>query len=173
MEPGRIKRGLGMDPSHEPALVVGRTYSLAVTALGPTARHTFRVSDPVVEAAMRRTGVSSLQQWGALILLPCTSTGYGLRTLRGRDWSPDPCRIGHSDACVARTGRNRSAAHPEPTRSAPGSTASSCLNVSKTFVATGWVRLRTTGAGGLRAATINFTTRSVIAHSSAQAVNFH
>jgi hypothetical protein len=50
MEPGRIKRGLGPDPSHEPALVVGGTYSLAVTALGHTARHTFRVGDPVLEA---------------------------------------------------------------------------------------------------------------------------
>jgi hypothetical protein len=50
MEPGRIKRGLGAGPSHEPALVVGRTYSLVVTALGQTARHTFRVSDPVLEA---------------------------------------------------------------------------------------------------------------------------
>ena len=50
MEPGRIKRGLGADPSHEPALVVGQTYSLVVTALGHTARHTFRVSDPVLEA---------------------------------------------------------------------------------------------------------------------------
>ena len=50
MEPGRIKRGLGTDPSHEPALVIGRTYSLVVTALGQTARHTFRVSDPVLEA---------------------------------------------------------------------------------------------------------------------------
>jgi hypothetical protein len=46
MEPGRIKRGLGADP----ALVVGRTYSLVVTALGQSARHTFRVSDPVLEA---------------------------------------------------------------------------------------------------------------------------
>jgi hypothetical protein len=50
MEPGRIKRGLGMDPSHEPAFVVGRTYSLVISALGQTARHTFRVSDPVLEA---------------------------------------------------------------------------------------------------------------------------
>jgi AcrR family transcriptional regulator len=50
MEPGRIKRGLGADPSHEPALVVGRTYSLVITALGQTARHTFRVGDPVLEA---------------------------------------------------------------------------------------------------------------------------
>jgi hypothetical protein len=50
MEPGRIKRGLGADPSHDPALVVGRTYTLVVTALGQTARHTFRVSDPVLEA---------------------------------------------------------------------------------------------------------------------------
>ncbi len=50
MEPGRIKRGLGADPAHEPALVVGRSYSLVATALGQTARHTFRVSDPVLEA---------------------------------------------------------------------------------------------------------------------------
>jgi hypothetical protein len=50
MEPGRIKRGLGAHPSHDPALVVGRTYSLVVTALGQTARHTFGVSDPVLEA---------------------------------------------------------------------------------------------------------------------------
>ena len=50
MEPGRIKRGLGADPSHEPALVVGRTFSLVVTALGQTARHTFRVSDPILKA---------------------------------------------------------------------------------------------------------------------------
>jgi hypothetical protein len=58
MEPGRIKRGLAADPSHEPALVVGRTYSLAVTAPGQTARHTFRVSDPVPEAVdeTRRLG---------------------------------------------------------------------------------------------------------------------
>jgi hypothetical protein len=50
MEPGRIKRGMGEDPSHEPAFVVGRIYSLVITALGQTARHTFRVTDPVLEA---------------------------------------------------------------------------------------------------------------------------
>jgi hypothetical protein len=50
MEPGRIKRGMGTDPSHEPAFVVGRTYHLVITALGQTARHTFRVGDPVLEA---------------------------------------------------------------------------------------------------------------------------
>jgi hypothetical protein len=50
MEPGRIKRGLGSDPTHDPALVVGRTYTLAVTALGQTARHIFRVSEPILEA---------------------------------------------------------------------------------------------------------------------------
>jgi hypothetical protein len=50
MEPGRIKRGLGAAPAHDPALVVGRAYSLVVTAVGQTARHTFRVSDPVLEA---------------------------------------------------------------------------------------------------------------------------
>src|SRR3984957_20107919 len=50
MEPGRIKRGLGADPSHEPAPVVGRTYSLVVKALGQTARGTLRVSAPPLEA---------------------------------------------------------------------------------------------------------------------------
>ena len=50
MEPGRIKRGIGAGPSHDPALVVGRAYSLVITALGQTARHTFRVGDPVLEA---------------------------------------------------------------------------------------------------------------------------
>ena len=50
MEPGRIKRGLGADPAHEPALVVGRTYTLVITALGQTVRHTFRVSAPVLTA---------------------------------------------------------------------------------------------------------------------------
>jgi hypothetical protein len=50
MEPGRIKRGLGADPTHEPALVVGRTYNLVIQALGQTARHAFHVSDPVLEA---------------------------------------------------------------------------------------------------------------------------
>jgi hypothetical protein len=50
MEPGRIKRGIGAGPSHDPALVVGRTYSIVIAALAQTARHTFRVSDPVLEA---------------------------------------------------------------------------------------------------------------------------
>jgi hypothetical protein len=50
MEPGRIKRGLGANPTHDPALVAGRTYSLVVTALGQTARHIFHVSDPILEA---------------------------------------------------------------------------------------------------------------------------
>ncbi|MDW5266133.1 MULTISPECIES: hypothetical protein [Acidobacteriaceae] len=50
MEPGRIKRGLGADPAHEPALVVGRTYKLVITALGQTASYTFRVTDPVLKA---------------------------------------------------------------------------------------------------------------------------
>jgi hypothetical protein len=49
VEPGRIKRGLGEDPDHDPALVVGQTYSLVITALGQTARYTFRVGDPVLE----------------------------------------------------------------------------------------------------------------------------
>src|ERR1700710_2299697 len=50
LEPGKIKRGLRPDPSCEPTLVVGRAYSLVVRALGQTARHTFRVSNPVLEA---------------------------------------------------------------------------------------------------------------------------
>ena len=50
MEPGRIKRGLGADRAHDPALFVGRAYSFVVTTLGQTARHTFRVSDPILEA---------------------------------------------------------------------------------------------------------------------------
>jgi hypothetical protein len=49
VEPGRIKRGLKEDPDHDPALVVGQTYSLVITALGQTARYTFRVGDPVLE----------------------------------------------------------------------------------------------------------------------------
>jgi len=49
-EPGSIKRGLGADQSHEPALVAGRTYSLVVTALGQTARHTFCVGESVLTA---------------------------------------------------------------------------------------------------------------------------
>lgn len=49
MEPGRIKRGIGEDPDHDPALVVGQTYSLVITALGQTARYSFRVGDPVLE----------------------------------------------------------------------------------------------------------------------------
>ena len=50
MEPGRIKRGLGADVAHDPVLIVGRTYSLVITALGQKARHTFRASDPVLQA---------------------------------------------------------------------------------------------------------------------------
>jgi hypothetical protein len=50
MEPGRIKRGLGADASHDPALVVGQVYSVVITALGQTARRTFRVGDPILEA---------------------------------------------------------------------------------------------------------------------------
>ena len=42
MEPGRIKRGMGEAPSHEPVFIVGRKYSLVLTALGQTASHTFR-----------------------------------------------------------------------------------------------------------------------------------
>jgi hypothetical protein len=49
MEPGRIKRGLGPDPDHDPALIVGQTYTLVITALGQTARYAFRVGDPVLE----------------------------------------------------------------------------------------------------------------------------
>jgi hypothetical protein len=50
MEPGRIKRGLlGQDLDHDPALVIGQTYTLVITVLSQTARYTFRVGDPVLE----------------------------------------------------------------------------------------------------------------------------
>ena len=49
MEPGRIKRGLGTGPAHDPAFVVGQTYSLVVTVLGHSKRHVFHVSDPVLK----------------------------------------------------------------------------------------------------------------------------
>jgi hypothetical protein len=115
MEPGRIKRGLGVDPSHEPALVVGRMYSLVVTALGQTARHTFRVSDPVLEAVDETPLASRLPNSGEpRSRRRALRQGYGRRPLPGRDRSPFPFRRGHSDACVTHTGRNRSAAHPEP-----------------------------------------------------------
>ena len=115
MEPGRIKRGLGAAPAHDPALVVGRTYSLVVTALGQTARHTFRVSDPVLEAIDETCWRIVLTNSGEpRSCRRALRQGYGRRPLRGRDRSPDPFRRGRSDACVTRTGRNRSAAYPEP-----------------------------------------------------------
>ena len=143
MEPGRIKRGLGADPSHDPALVVGRTYSLVVTALGQTARHTFRVSDPVLEA---------IDDTGWHIVSPTVG-------------SLDPAvvhfdRVMDAALCEDEIGvltpsgevvQTRVSLAPDGTAAqliratlgAPGSTASSPLNVSKTFVATGWARLWT------------------------------
>jgi hypothetical protein len=114
MEPGRIKRGLGADPTHDPALVVGRAYSLVVTALGQTAPFLPR----------KRSSSGSVQRDLLAFRLPDSGEprsrhralrqGYGRRPLRGRDRSPDPFRRGRSDECVTRTGRNRSAAYPEP-----------------------------------------------------------
>jgi hypothetical protein len=80
MEPGRIKRGLGADPSHA-----------------------------VCEDEI---GVLTLQE----------------RSLR---------RVCQSHRTEPRRGSSRA------TRGAPGRTASSSLNVSKTFAATGWARLWT------------------------------
>jgi hypothetical protein len=126
MEPGRIKRGLGAGPSHEPALVVGRTYSLVVAALGQTARHTFRVSDPVLEA---------------------------VDETRWRLVSPV---AGSLDPAVAHFGRVMT---PPRLEDFCGNRLGEALD-------------HDLGAGGPpRAGMINFTTRSVIAPSSAQAVS--
>lgn len=59
MEPGRLKRGMGGDPSHEPALVEGRCCSLEVEAFDQITRYAFevgeRVSTPLDEASWRVT----------------------------------------------------------------------------------------------------------------------
>jgi hypothetical protein len=173
MEPGRIKRGLGADPSHDPALVVGRTYSLVVTALGQTARHTFRVSDPVLEA------------------------------IDETDWRLVPPTVGSLDPAVVRFDRVMDAALCEDeigilissgevvqTRASltPDGTAARLipshpwragehrLIVSERLEDVCGNRMGEAlehhlGAGGPpRAAMINFTTRSVIAPSPAQEV---
>jgi hypothetical protein len=84
MEPGRIKRGLGADPSHEPALIVGRTYSLVVTALGQTARHTFRVSDPVLEA---------IDETGWRLVAPAVGSLDPAVVHVDRSWTPPSARM--------------------------------------------------------------------------------
>jgi hypothetical protein len=49
MEPGRIKRGMGTNPAHEPALVPGEFYHLEVTTGGRVFRRAFGTLPPVVE----------------------------------------------------------------------------------------------------------------------------
>jgi hypothetical protein len=174
MEPGRIKRGLGGDPSHEPALVAGRTYSLVVTALGQTARRTFQVSDPVL-AAVDET------RWR--LVSPATG-------------SLDPAvvhfdRVMDAALCEDEIGVLTPAGEVIQTRMslAPGGTAAQLipslpwrageyrLVVSERLEDVCGNRLgealdHDLGAGGTpRAGMINFTTRSVIAPSSAQAVS--
>jgi hypothetical protein len=143
MEPGRIKRGLGADPSHEPALVAGRTYSLVVTALGQTARHTFRVSGPVLEAVdetrwrlVSPTAGSldpAVVHFGRVMDAALCEDEIGVLTPQVRSFR----RVCHLHRTEPQRGSSRA------TRGAPGSTASSSLNVSKTFAATGWARLWT------------------------------
>ena len=174
MEPGRIKRGLGADPSHEPALVAGRTYSLVVTALGQTARHTFRVSDPVLEAADET-------RW---------------RLVSPTAGSLDPAvvhfdRVMDAALCEDEIGVLTPAGEVAATRVslAPDGTAARLipshpwhagehrLIASERLEDVCGNRLgealdHDLGAGGPpRAGMINFTTRSVIAPSSAQAVS--
>ena len=143
MEPGRIKRGLGTDPSHEPALVGGRTYSLAVTALGQTARHTFRVSEPVLEAVDEthwglvppRAGCldPAVVQFDRVMDSALCQDEIGVLSVQERPFR----RVCHSHRTEPRRDSSRA------TRGAPGSTDSSSLNASKTSVATGWARLWT------------------------------
>ena len=174
MEPGRIKRGLGADPSHEPALVAGRTYSLVVTALGQTARHTFRVSDPLLEAADET-------RW---------------RLVSPAAGSLDPAvlhfdRVMDAALCEDEIGVLTPAGEVAATRVslAPDGTAARLvpshpwragehrLVVSERLEDVCGNRLgealdHNLGAGGPpRAGMINFTTRSVIAPSPAQAVS--
>jgi hypothetical protein len=174
MEPGRIKRGLGSDPSHEAALVVGRTYSLIVTALGQTARHTFRVSDPVLKAVDET-------RW---------------RLVSPTAGSLDPAvvhfdRVMDAALCEDEIGvltpseevvQTRVSLAPDGTAtrlipSHPWRAGEHRLVVSERLEDVCGNRLgealdHDLGTGGPpRAGMINFTTRSVIAPSSAQAVN--
>jgi hypothetical protein len=140
MEPGRIKRGLGADPSHEPAFVVGRTYSLVVTALGQTARHTFRVGDPVLGAVDETNWRIVSPTAGASI--PPSSTSAGSWTppfarTRSESW-PLPERSFRRVCRPLRTEPQRGSSRVA--RGAPGSIASSSPSVSRTSVATGWAR---------------------------------
>jgi hypothetical protein len=49
MEPGRIKRGMGPDPMHEPALVPGRSYRLEIGTGGQVFSKVFGVLPPALE----------------------------------------------------------------------------------------------------------------------------
>ena len=142
MEPGRIKRGLGADPTHEPALVVGRTYSLSHHGARADSAPYLPRRRSSSEGGRRDPVASRLSNSGEPRSRGrALRQGYGCRPLRGRDRSSDRFRRGHSDECV-------SSHRTEPQRrlsrailGAPGSTTSLSLNASKTFAATGWVRL--------------------------------
>ena len=141
MEPGRIKRGLGMDPSHEPALVTGRTYSLVITALGQTARHTFPCQRCGCGRA-RRDALASRLTKGREPRSRCRALrqGHGCRPLRGRDQSHDPFQ-GRSRRRASRSPRMEPRrGFSQVTRGTPVSTASSSQNGSKTCAATGWAK---------------------------------
>jgi hypothetical protein len=174
MEPGRIKRGLGADPSHEPALVAGRTYSLAVTALGQTARHAFRVSDPVLEAVDET-------RWH--LVSPAAGTLDPAVVHFGRVMDAALCE--DEIAVLTPAGeavqmRVSLAPHGTAARLIPGRpwpAGEHRLVVSERLEDVCGNRLgealdHDLDAGGPpRAAMINFTTRSVIAPSSAQAAS--
>jgi hypothetical protein len=173
MEPGRIKRGLGADPSHEPALAVGRTYSLVVTALGQTARHTFRVSDPVLEAVDETRWRLVSPAAGSLepavvhfdrVMDALCEDEIGILTTAGD--------VVQTRVSLAPDG---TAARLIPSR--PWRAGEHRLVVSERLEDVCGNRLgealdHDLGAGGPpRAGMINFTTRSFIAPSSAQAVS--
>ncbi len=174
MEPGRIKRGLGADPSHEPALVTGRTYSLVVTALGQTARHTFRVSDPVLEAVDET-------RWRLVSPTAGSLDPAVVHFDRVMDAAlcEDEIAVLTPSGEVAATrvslAPGGTAARLIPTR--PWHAGEHRLIASERLEDVCGNRLgealdHDLGAGGTpRAGMINFTTRSVIAPSSAQAVS--
>jgi hypothetical protein len=174
MEPGRIKRGLGTDPSHEPALVAGRTYSLVITALGQTARRTFRVGDPVLEAVdethwrLVPPAVGSLDpavvHFDRVMDSALCETEIAVLTPSGE--------IVHTRVSLAPDGTTARLIPSHPWRAGEHS-----LVISERLEDVCGNRLgealdHDLGTGGPpRAAMINFTTRSVIAPSSAQPIS--
>ena len=181
MEPGKIKRGLGTDPSHEPALVAGRTCSLAVTAPGQTARHAFRVSDPVLEAVdetrwrLVSPAAGSLDPAAVHFgrVMDAAHCEDEIRVMRGRDRSPDPAgKVAATRVSLAPAGTT---ARLIPSH--PWHAGEHRLVISERLEDVCGNRLgealdHDLGAGGPPwAAMINFTTCSVIAPSPAQAVS--